>query len=218
MFARVFSCVGIAACLLIASPALASDDNLELWLNPSVEAELSSRTSIELETAQRFRGAPEDDTYFFRLWLNRELSDTVEFGVAAERRFEGSDEETRLMQQVSFDFEPLELRTRLEQRFVSSEPRTGWRLRQRVGIALPFTAEGDEGWVFAANAEGFFTLRPGEPDGNEGFTRIRTFIGVEREFGPIELSLGYLREQNVRENAPDRVGHAPFLGISYEFD
>ncbi|WP_426051601.1 hypothetical protein [Brevundimonas sp. SL161] len=42
---------------------------------------------------------------------------------------------------------------------------------------------------------------------------MRTFVGFEREFGRYEVSLGYLRQQDVRDNAPDRIWHAPFIGV-----
>jgi hypothetical protein len=33
----------------------------------------------------------------------------------------------------------------------------------------------------------------------------------------LSLSLTYLRQQDFRDNAPDRVGHAPLIGVSYTF-
>ena len=56
------------------------------------------------------------------------------------------------------------------------------------------------------------TLRSTDPDGQTGITGLRTFVGVEREFGRYEVSLGYLRQQDMRYRAPDRIGHAPFIG------
>jgi len=198
--------------LVWASPAHAAEDELELWLNPSLSAGIAPNTSVELETAQRLRGSPADDTYYGRLWLSRRISDAVKVGVAAERRWQGRDEETRLLQQVSVNFAAIALRTRLEQRFVSSDPRIRWALRQRVGTSLPLSSSG-EGWSLVANFEAGFTLRSGEPGDQQGLTGLRSFVGVEREIGPVELTLGYLRQQDVEEGAADRVGHAPFIGL-----
>ena len=61
------------------------------------------------------------------------------------------------------------------------------------------------------------TLRSTTPDGQTGVTGLRTFVGFEREFGRYEVSLGYLRQQDVRDSAPDRIGHAPFIGVGVAF-
>jgi hypothetical protein len=203
-----------AALVACTSAANAADDEFELWLNPSVTAQIGKRTSIEFETAQRFRRSPADDTYYGRLWLNRELSNSADLGVAVEQRFQGSTEETRLHQQLSLKFGAIKSRTRLEQRFVSSNPRTVWRLRQRIGTSVPLGASEDD-WSLSANAEGFFTLRAGEAGGQEGLSGLRTFIGFERSFGRVDFSIGYLRQQDIRDNARDRVGHAPLIGVNF---
>jgi hypothetical protein len=207
-----------AITLLSAPTALANDDEAgEFWLNPSVTRSLDNRTSIEMETAQRFRSAPRDDTYFIRGWVNRDdaAGRTWSFGV--EQRWNGPDEEEqRLLQQVSYALGPIDMRTRFEQRWVSSDPDVGLRVRQRLGGSIPMS-EGDDAWSLTGDAEVFVTLRPTEPDGQTGVTRLRTFLGFERSLGRFDLSLGYLREHDIRENGPDRIGHAPFIGFNVNF-
>jgi hypothetical protein len=206
---------GLAALLLAAAPAAAAEDGLELWLNPSVATKLDARTSVELETAQRFRSdAAGGDTYYARLWLGRQVAQGVKLSLGAERRHQGSGRETRLLQQLSYGIGKVGLRTRFEQRFLSDDPRTAWRLRQRIGTSLPLRRSD---WALAGNAEGFFTLRAAERGGQTGLTAWRAFVGVERELGPVELTLGYLRQQTFRDRAPDRVGHAPFVGLDFSF-
>lgn len=208
---------GLALALGAAGPALATDEDLELWLNPTASAAIGERTTFELETAQRLRQDPRDDTYFVRAWWIREDSRGTEWSLGVEQRWNGPDEEEqRLLQQVSYGWQGFDLRTRLEQRFVSDDPDTGWRLRQRVGRSFPL-GEGEQAWSLTADAEVFVTLASTEPDGQTGLTGLRTFIGVEREFGRYEVSLGYLRQQDIREDAPDRIGHAPFIGLSVAF-
>jgi hypothetical protein len=200
--------------LLSATPASATEDRLELWLNPAVTTDLDDKTSIELETAQRFRESPADDTYYARLWLGRGLGKGLTLSAGVERRHEGEGRETRLLQQLSYPLVGiLKGRTRLEQRFLNDEPRTAFRLRQRLGVGIPLSSDG---WEVAANAEGFFTLRASEAGGQTGLTGLRTFVGVEREFDRVEVSLGYLRQQTIREARPDTVGHAPFVGLTFK--
>lgn len=126
------------------------------------------------------------------------------------------DAKTRLLQQVGYPLGPLGGRTRLEQRFIEGDPRTGWRVRQRVGGAIPLSSH-EGAWEAVGNVEGFFTLAASEPGAQTGLTGLRTFIGLEREFGALELSVGYLRQQAIREDAPDSVGHAPFVALGFNF-
>jgi hypothetical protein len=65
-----------------------------------------------------------------------------------------------------------------------------------------------------AHVEGFLPLRASEPGGQTGLTGVRTFVGVEPEFGRVELTVGYLRQHTIRKNGADCIGHAPFLGLS----
>lgn len=213
---RLVLATSIAA-LSLATPALASDEDLEFWLNPSVSKAVGDRTSIELETAQRFRKDPRNDTYFVRGWIKRDDARDNTWGVGIEQRWNGPDQrEIRLLQQVSYELGPIDLRTRMEQRFVSTDPQTGWRVRQRIGTSLPL-GDSDNSWSLTADAELVVTLRNTDPDGQTGVTGLRTFLGVERGFGRYDVSLGYLRQQDVRDNAPDRIGHAPFIGVDVAF-
>ncbi len=209
--------VAVGFLLALAPQALAQDEAGELWFNPAFETSLDDRTSVELETAQRLRSDPRNDTFFARLWLKREDSQGRDWNVGIEQNWTGPDErEVRLLQQVGYDWGPLEFRTRLEQRFVNVDPQTGWRIRQRVGSTLPLT-EDEDGWALTGNAEFFVTLRNTEPGGQTGLTGLRTFVGFERGFGRYDISLGYLRQQDIRDSAEDRIGHAPYIGVTVDF-
>lgn len=216
---RISLPAALAAGLFCLAPAsaLAGDEDAELWFNPSATRAINDRTVFELETAQRLRSDPREDTYFVRAWVNREDSRGTEWSVGIEQRWNGPDEqEVRVLQQVGYGWGVLDFRTRLEQRFVSDTSQTGVRLRQRVGTSVPL-GDGDDAWSLAADAELFLTLRGTEPDGQTGATGVRTFIGFEREIGRFDLSLGYLRQQDIRDGRPDRIGHAPFIGINTAF-
>ncbi len=186
--------LALAAC---ATPAAAADDRLELWLAPNLSVALDSRTFVEVDLALRFRSKPAGDTYQNRLWLGRKLGGDVAAAGGIERTFEGARRETRILQQLSYPLGPLKARTRLEQRFVSDSDRTAWRVRQRIGHAIPLSAS-KSSWKLAASAEGFFTLRSGSSGGQTGLTGFRTVIGFERDWPKLKLTLGYVRNQAIR--------------------
>lgn len=204
---------------LLHAPAAASDDAFELWLNPSASFDLDGNTGVEIETAQRFRSASDGrpDTYFLRLWLNQELSDALTISGAAERRVnDGDDDETRMMQQLSVRRGVLRTRLRLEQRFVDGTERVGLRLRPRVGVSVPLNSEGR--WSLEGNAELFLTMRSTSAGGDDGLTGLRTQLGATYELAKnLSLTAAYLRQQDIRKGAPDRVGHAPLIGIELSF-
>lgn len=210
-------CLGLAWLAVpfaAASPAGGAEGRFELWLNPSVSTKLDGATTIVLETAQQFRPEPADDTFYGRAWLGRRLAEDVTLRLGLERRSEGSGRETRLLQQLSYPLGPVSARTRLEQRFIGGQPRTGWRLRQRIGASVPLS--GRSSWALAATVEGFYTLRATARDSDTGLTGVRTFLGVERDWESVELSLGYLRQQSIRRGAADTVARAPFIGMDFK--
>lgn len=197
------------------APALASDDEFEFWLNPSVTADLDNDTSIEFETAQRLRDAGSGgiDTYFARIWINQKLDSNFTVSAAAGRRInDGGPDELRFHQQVTYRTGIFRGRLRIEERLVDDADRMGLRLRPRIGVSVPLDGEGD--WTGFTDAEAFLTLRSTDVGGKDGLTGIRTQMGVRHALtDSVEVGLAYLRQQDIRDGRPDRVGHAPLLSL-----
>ncbi|WP_338501703.1 DUF2490 domain-containing protein [Sphingomonas kaistensis] len=208
--------LGAALAVSLSSPALAEDNYLEGWFEGTISKELEGGTFVQFQTQQRARGSsnPTGDNQTYRLWLGQEFG-SVKASVGLHRSKEGSTKETRLIQQASYDVGSFGLkgRTRIEQRFIDDADKTGWRVRQRLGYAIPLTDE-KGGWKLAGSAEGFLTLRATSRGGDTGITGLRTFVGFERSLGKVDLGVGYTRQQSIRKNAPDRVGHAPTLNLT----
>lgn len=210
-----------AALALSALPmtAQASDDGVELWFNPSVSVDLDQNTGVEIETAQRLRDAGDGrpDTYFARLWLNQKVADTITLSGAIERRINDSGaDETRLIQQMSTRHGILRTRFRMEQRLVDNADRMGLRLRPRLGVSVPLQQDG--AWSLKGDAELFLTLRSTSVGGDDGLTGLRTQLGVGYDVSDrLSLSLAYLRQQDITPGRPDRIGHAPIIGIEFGF-
>jgi hypothetical protein len=208
--------IAAALAATLSTPALAEENRLEGWFEGSVVAKLDKRTEVEFQTQQRARSSsnPIGDNQTYRLWLARKIGKATLSG-GLHRSKEGDTKETRLLQQLNYPLpvKHLKGRTRLEQRFIDDSDKTGWRLRQRVGVGVPLSDE-DGGWAFVGNAEGFLTLRSTSRGGQTGLTGVRTFLGFEKSLGQVDLEIGYTRQQNIRKGAPDRVGHAPTLGLT----
>lgn len=211
-----FRILGAALAVGLATPAWAEENRLEAWFEGTIAKDLGGGTFAEFQTQQRARGNnnPVGDNQTYRLWLGQEFGST-KLSAGIHRSKEGSQKETRLIQQLSYAVGSTGLkgRTRLEQRFIDDAARTGWRVRQRVGYALPLSGE-KGGWKLAGNAEGFVTLRATSRTGDTGLTGLRTFVGFEGSLGLLDLSLGYTRQQSIRKSRPDLVGHAPTVNLT----
>ncbi len=212
-------CLG-AALMALPATAQATDEDVELWFNPSVSVALDDDTTFKLDTAQRFRSASEGrvDTYFFRGWVQQKVSDQLRLGGAVEKRFnDGGRDELRTMQQLDGSHGIVRTRLRFEQRFSEGRGgRMGLRVRPRAGISLPLSEDGK--LSFGTDAELFWTLRGTSPGGSTGITGVRTQVSLKYEVSDnLDLKGTYLRQQSIRSNAPDRVGHAPFIGVALSF-
>ena len=216
---RVFKSTFLVGGALLASPAMASDEAFELWLNPSVETSIDDDTSFELETAQRFRSEADNrvDTYFVRGWLKQDLADNVTLAGALEYRVnDGGSNETRTMQQLSTSHGIIKTRLRLEQRFVEGADRMGLRLRPRIGVGFDLTKDGR--WSAGADAELFWTLRGNNLGSDTGITGLRTTVGIDYELSEnLSIGVSYLRQQDFEANGPDEIGHAPLISLGYTF-
>lgn len=201
----------MALCCAVA-PARAADDAFELWLNPSITKAVG-KGEAELETAQRLRSEGRDDVYFVRLWYGQEVAKGLSLQGGIEQRWAGSSEERRLLQQLNYRNGLLRARTRFEQRFVEGDDRMGLRLRQRLGVSVPLDRAKTVRAI--ANAEAFYTVRSGNRGGQDGLTGLRTITGVEIAVSEaVEIGIAYQRQEDIRRNAPDRVGHIPLISLT----
>ncbi|MBU2589096.1 MAG: DUF2490 domain-containing protein [Alphaproteobacteria bacterium] len=204
----------------LAQPALASDDDFELWFGPSVSTKLDDDTSVELQTAQRFRdqGNNREDTYYFRGWVHQKVAKNVTLSGSIEERIndEGADE-IRTIQQLGTKHGVLRTRLRLEERFVEGNGgRMGLRVRPRLGLRVPL---GDDSPITASvDGELFWTLRATSVTGSTGINGVETRVGFTYDVNDnLTLGLKYLRAQNIRDNRPDTVSHAPLIEIEFTF-
>lgn len=204
----------------LASPALASDDEFELWVKPKVELKLDQDTILLVETGAKFREPSKkgDDTYFARLWVQQKVSNKITVAAAVEKRVEiATYDEVRLSQEVRLADGILRTALRVEERFLEDKGgRMGVRVRPRVGVA--FDLDDEHKWTLEAHAEPFITLRAEKPGGDTGLTGFRTEVGVTHKLADnVFVGAAYVRDQYILDGYPDRVAHAPQIGVKLKF-
>ncbi len=202
-----------SAVLFWSGVAYAANDKAELWLAPKTTVSLDKNTAVEFDSQARFRDrSGAGDTVYVRLSALQKLSNSLTISAGLERRSNSvAADETRFLQQLAMRSGIWRGRFRFEQRFVEGG-RTGLRIRGRAGVAVPLGRE--KQWQGFGDAEAMFTLRAPSRSGADGFTGLRTQLGISRKLSrQATISLAYLRNQERRLNAPDAVGHAPIIGL-----
>lgn len=214
------TCTRASALLLAvatATPALAADEEAQLWATQSLSIGLDEDTHVQLEAVERARSSAfGGEQYQVRAAVDQDIGAGFSIGGGLVYQRAGGQDEFRLQQQIGYSTGPVALRTRLEQRFQEGVGPTIWRLRQRVQLTETLDADGR--WAAIANAEAFFNLNHGNPGSQTGLVAVRTQIGVRHKFSDhISGTLAYVRQHELRDNAPDRIGHAPLLGLAFSF-
>ena len=204
----------------LASPAQAADDEFEFWIKPKAVIKLDGDTFLRIETAAKLREPSKkgDDTYYVDAWVVQKVSDKVSIAAGVERRFEiDARDEFRVQQAVVVEDGALRASVRVEERFLEdTHGRMGIRVRPRVGVA--FDLDDHHKWQLEAHAEAFVTVRAAKEHADTGLTGIRTEIGVTHKVTDnLYVSLDYVRDQYIFDGYPDRVGHAPQIGMKFKF-
>jgi hypothetical protein len=203
--------------LATAGPGIAHRTDTQFWFGESVSAVLDPATTLGVDTSQRLRetriGA---DQYLSRIVLDRRVAKGVEIGAGFTWQGTGAVNEYRPHAQLTLSRGVFALRTRLEQRIIDGVDRTGWRLRERLQLAMPL----DRGkrWTAVASGEGFFQLNATSAARQTGLAMIRTQIGLRRLIGDkLTLALVYQRQQQIVAGGEDVVNHAPVMTMAVRF-
>lgn len=132
--------------------------------------------------------------------------------VRTARTKANDSDEHRIWQQLIWSprFEPvsIQLRTRLEQRFLSTGDDTGWRFRQFVKLGRAFSFEPRASLV--GYEEVFFDLNDTDWGQDAGFAQNRLFAGLAWRFdagGRVVGELGYLNQFIDNRTGRDTMNH-----------
>lgn len=192
-----------------ATPALAADEDTQLWLSLNTVVPVSEATSATVELSSRFRQGP--DQLLTRATVETKLSYTVSVGLGTAYVVYSGGHEVRPSEQVTITAGKLAFRTRLEERLFAGAERAQLRLRQRVQAAFPLA----QGTRLVGSGE---LLYIGRPESSAAKTRVdswRAAIALQKRLTRrFDASVGYLLIYSPRTLAPDRISHVPQLTLT----
>lgn len=193
-----------------ATPALAQEQDQELWLSGAASTKLGDRTKFEFDTIARFGN---DAGGLYEIEINTLVVQDLGkgFNIAGGytrnigySRGAVTNTENRLRGQLGWSGAagPVKLsgRVRLEVRFRADGDDIGYRLRPQLKATLPVGGP----FSLVASHESFVPLNDTDWRQRAGHERMRNFAGVNWKAGKrIAFELGYLNQYNFRP-APAR--------------
>ena len=215
--------VAIAAALT-TSPALANEDDFNVWLGQFATINATEKVYVRLEAQERFTNdADRLGQLLLRSLVGYRLNKDVNIGVGyAYIRTDPVGptllNEHRYYQELNVRLlsteggVTLDSRTRLEQRTFEEREDTSWRLRQFVQLRVPIS----ESNRLVAYTEPFIDLNEtGVQRG--GISIWRNFVGVSVPLAKgIEVVPGYLN-QHVFRDGRDRSDHTANVNLFMTF-
>jgi hypothetical protein len=199
---------------LVSVPAMAADTDTQLWTTLSASTAMSSSVTGSVGAARRFR-APVvgNDQWLAQGAVDVKLNQRVSLGGGLVYTSTAAQKELRTVQQVTFNFGALALRTQLDERFFDGKTQMGLRLRERAQVRLPI----DKRDRLSLSAEGLFVLRPAVIGKQTGFDQFRFNLSDEHKLSDhFGLTVGYLMIYSSRKGATDRISHVPQLTLSWK--
>jgi len=214
-----------AAAIVTATPALAAEDDANVWLGQFATINVTDKVFVRLEAQERFTNDAERLGQlllrsFVAYRINRDvnigggyafiLTDPVGPVVLNEHRFY-QEFNVRLL--TTPGGTTLDSRTRLEQRTFEERDETAWRARNFVQLRVPISAKGHR---FVAYTEPFVDLNATSVQ-RGGLSIWRNFVGVSIPLAKgIEVVPGYLNQYVFREGL-DRSDHTGNVNVFMTF-
>ncbi|MEW4447519.1 DUF2490 domain-containing protein [Qipengyuania sp. JC766] len=202
----------LAALALLLQPAVAHADESEFWLELGASGEVADGVSAKFEVEQRRRTGP--DEYIVGAVADVSVGNGFEIGGGMEIHDIAGLTEIRPYQQLTYSAGPLELRSRIEERFYDGADQMALRLRQRVQlsdeIAPRLSASG--------SVELLYQLRDRTDGGPQRIDQWRLNAGLQYSVLPeMNVTAGYLYQIRPRDDGNTRRTHVPQLALTYRF-
>ncbi|MFM7403828.1 MAG: DUF2490 domain-containing protein [Erythrobacter sp.] len=209
---------------MLPAPALAAEEDGNVWLGQFATINLTKKVYIRLESQERFTNDSERlGQLLLRSLVAYRISKDVNIG--AGYAFVLTDpvgpvklNEHRFYQELNVRLlttaggTTLDSRTRLEQRTFEEREGTAWRLREFVQLRAPLN-KNNRLVIFS---EPFVDLDE-DPVQRGGLSIWRNFVGVSIPLAKgIEVVPGYLNQQVFRDG-PNRIDHTANVNVFMTF-
>jgi len=215
-FERVIATGIVASCTFIATPAIATEDDFNIWTGQFIVVDLDQADAwfVRGEAQERFTNdADRLGQLLLRSMIGYRINDRLNIGAGYAFIYTDpvgptESNEHRIYQELNVRLVEtaagltVDSRNRLEQRFFEEDGETGWRYRNLIQMRAPIS----ETNKFVAYTAPFIGLN--ETRFNRGGLAVwRNFAGVSFPLAEsIEVVPGYLN-QYVFRDGEDRVDH-----------
>ncbi|MXO72585.1 DUF2490 domain-containing protein [Alteraurantiacibacter buctensis] len=199
----------LASLLMLPAPARAAAEDTQVWLFLNGVVPMAEDVTATLELSPRLREGA--DQVLARGSVDWQVAQGVQLGGGASWVEQAGGHEFRPHQQLQFSHGPLQLRSRVEERFFAGADRAQIRLRQRVQLTVPL-AQGLNG---VANGELLYIARAESRTGSVRVDSWRATAGANYRLSPrAEIGLAYLAIYSPRAGARDRLSHVPQIRLT----
>ncbi|MEL6707329.1 MAG: DUF2490 domain-containing protein [Pseudomonadota bacterium] len=216
--------IGVTALALCAAacPALAQEEDTQLWVYAVAKTDLADDTSLAIDFTARWReerrGGEQQTARFTVL---HEVTDGVRLGGGGGVfETEGGRTEIRPHQEIDLKFGRISARTRVEQRFFDRADRMEVRVRQLVRYTLPFGDDVklavDGEYLGIARSRDERRGRPRNRLRPRNQLRARAILSAKVS-DRLTLGGGYMAIYTPREGRRDRLTHVPEAYITLKF-
>jgi hypothetical protein len=204
--------------LASACPALAQQNDEQLWLQANTNVPLDSNTRVTLEQIARFSDR-QDGLYTteFGALIGQRVSKNLELGfgyrhVGFYNGNTGADED-RFRQQVVGTFGRFSTRFRIDERFNPRGDEVGIRIRPLVRYNHPIN---DKGLAIFVSHESFFLANTTAWGQRRGYERMRNWLGLVVPISPaMSADVAYLNQYRfARDGARAQSDHALSLQLT----
>lgn len=214
------------ACCVAATPALAQEEDSQLWTSTTAKFDLGDDMSFATQVVARFSDAADGLSELqLQADAENELRGGLSLGagysyVTRYERGELTSREHRIRQQVSARLGEalggrVEGRLRLEQRWRDDGEDVMLRLRPRLMWTRPI---GPDKLELRLWSESFIQLNHTDWGGEAGYSRLRNQVSLRRSLAEsVTGEVGYLNQYSVADSGPDQLVHALSVALSFDF-
>jgi hypothetical protein len=204
--------------LAVACPAMAQQEDEQLWLQANTIVPLDDDTRVTLEKIARFSDR-QDGLYTSEIGalIGQRVSKNFELGfgyrhVAFYNGNTGADE-NRFRQQVLGNFGRLSTRFRIDERFHPDGDEVGIRIRPLVRYNQPV---GRKGLAVFVSHESFFIANTTKWGQRRGYERMRNWLGLVLPISPMmSADVAYLNQYRLaRGGVRAQMDHALNLQLT----